>query len=44
MIIAALLSFGILLAAWIFAPSETVPTPAEPKVIEPGAEAVPLAA
>ena len=46
MIIAALLSFGILLAAWILAPSEAAPVHVEPIAIEPEPEAerMPVAA
>ncbi len=41
MVIAALLSFGALLVAWIFAPNERSP---EPTVIGAEVEALPVAA
>ena len=46
MVIAALVSFGILLVAWILAPGDSAPTPAEPAAVEPRPEpeSLPLAA
>jgi len=44
MVIAALVSFGILLVAWILAPGETTNTWVEPAAIEPEPESLPLAA
>ena len=44
MVIAALVSFGILLVAWILAPGENVHARAEPAAIEPEPESLPLAA
>jgi hypothetical protein len=44
MVIAALVSFVILLVAWILAPSEPGSTTATAAVVEPEPEAMPLAA
>ena len=42
MVIAALVSFGILLVAWIVAPSETAPTPSRAEGHRARDGAVPL--
>jgi hypothetical protein len=42
MVIAALVSFGLLLVAWILAPSEGAPTRAEPIAIQPEPETEPM--
>ena len=46
MVIAALVCFGILLVAWILAPSDTAHPRVEPTAVEPTpeAESLPLAA
>ena len=44
MVIAALVSFGILLAAWILAPGEAAQARVAPIAIEPEVEAEPMPA